>query len=397
MQEISGLLGLIGQEGVLRLFLQSGCKEPKKLKIKSSGWTTIRCSEHEDREDHAKGKKASLHVNLATGAFRCMSCGYHGNMIAIASKITGGGFKEALSLLAEEAGVVMTGTQPVKRLYAKKIEPKQMVEYMRLDLEREFVAIDIEKWLKKIDRMTDKQKYKLLLTAIYRASLQTDQSKKVAYYEGRGIKNGKVGLIGFIHKGDLSFWQKIEKMFGIELLVHFGLYNAADAKYRPLAWKYNEDVNFIPSFDLYTDTLTGAMLRPIERPKNGAKEWSLNKPSLVTPIPFALTREGLASDAPIWFTEGSIDGLSLIQNPGKNFASIPGVNALDDSILGLFMGKNIVIAFDQDRAGQEGAASLQMRLLHAGALSVRIAQWDQSLGKDLNELLLNGNLSQIIA
>jgi hypothetical protein len=104
-------------------------------------------------------------------------------------------------------------------------------------------------------------------------------------------------------------------------------------------------------------------------------------------------------------TEGSVDGLSLGDN--VHFASIPGVNGLPDELLGLFKNKKIILALDQDRAGQDAANGytdsegkqhdgLKQRLLKAGAFQVLIAKWDGTLGKDLNDLLQGDNLKNII-
>ncbi len=403
--EVSDIIARLTEEQILGLFYASGCKEPNKQKVSPKGWTTIRCSEHEDSENHRAGKRASLNVNVQTGGFKCMSCGYHGNLIEIAKRINGNdNFKEALALLADEAGVSLDDSAPrVRKPLPPRPQPKP-TEYVRFNPEKPVASINIEDWLPKLEKMSEVQQYKLLLTAIYRASLQTDQAKKVGYYEGRGIHNPRIGLIGFIHKDDSKFWVPIEEQFGVEMLVHFGFYNPADAQWRPLSWKYNEDVCFVPSFDLYTDLLTGAMLRPIVKPKSGAKEWSLNKSSLLEPVPFALNHDVLESDEPIWITEGSVDGLSL--GAARAFAAIPGVNGISDEMLGLFEGKAVVIAFDQDRAGQDAALGytdtignyhpgLKDRLYKAGAAKVYVARWDEQYGKDLNELLNAGHLKMV--
>lgn len=407
--ELEDIVSRLTQEQILSLFYASGCKEPNKPKIKPTGWTTIRCSEHEDAESQQAGKRASLNVNANTGGFRCMSCGHSGNLITIAKRIlnTDDG-KEAFQFLADEAGVDLgsSGTtyQKPKPKPLPKPQPKP-IEYVRFNREKPTANIDIEKWLPKIDSMSEVQKYKLLLTAIYRASLKTDQSKKFGYYEGRHITNPRTQLIGFIHKGDTAFWAPIEEQFGLKTLIDFGFYQPADAKWRPLSWKFDGDVCFVPAFDLYTDLLTGAMLRPIIKPKNGQKEWSLNKPSLLEPMPFALNHDVLETDEPIWITEGSVDGLSL--GASRVFAAIPGVNGISDEMLGLFEGKVVVIAFDQDRAGQEAALGytdtqgkshegLLHRLYKAGAMKVLVAKWNVEFGKDLNDLLKNGALNKII-
>lgn len=395
--DLDELTARLNEGQILNLFLHSGCKEPKKMVVNpKTGWTTIRCSEHPDEENPRLGKKASMKVNLHTGAFKCMSCGYSGNLLTIAKRLTSGNAAEAFKLLKAEAGIVEDGRpstyKPLPK--PKKEEPKPL-QYTRFDPSKPYRTVYVEDWVRRIESLSKAQQYKLILTAIYRASLKTPQGKKLAYYESRGIGNNpKLELIGFVHKGDSAFWIPIEQKFGIEKLIEFGFYNASDAKWRPLSFKFDADMCFVPSFDLYSDTLTGAMLRPVEKPKNGAKEWSLNRPDLVAPVPFAVTRECLLdTETPMYITEGHIDGLSL----GKNkFAAIPGVHSFKEEDLGLFEGQSVCIAFDMDRAGKDAALELKQKLLRARASKVIIVEWDESLGKDLNDLLLNGQIKKIL-
>lgn len=408
--ELNDIVLRLTEDQILSLFYAAGCKEPNKLPKPKNGWTTIRCYGHEDSENHKEGKRASLAVNVQTGGYKCRSCGRGGNLISIAKLINGNdNYREALELLAQEARVSLDGAtiKKYKPIPQRPKEEPKPIEYIRFDASKPFVHVDIEKWLPKFNEMSEVQQYKLILTAIYRASLTTDQSKKVGYYEGRGIKNSKknIELIGFIPKGDTTIWKPIEAMFGLETLINFGFYQPATAQWHPMAWKFGGgDVCFVPSFDLYSDTLTGAMLRPLIKPKKGQKEFSLNKPKIVSPIPFNLSRDVLMSDQPIWVTEGSVDGLSL--GDEENFASLPGVDGLPDELLGLFKGKKVILALDQDRAGQEKAyghtdengnhrEGLKSQLLKAGAFQVLIAKWDEKLGKDLNDLLKSGNLKNI--
>lgn len=407
MEQLEEIVIHLTEDQILDLFYASGCKEPlKNLKISTKGWTTIRCSEHEDSEDHKQGKRASLNINVQTGGFKCMSCGYSGNLLTIAKRIVGDNTKDALEFLAEEAGITINENKPKRKPLErpKKPEPKP-IEYLIFDKARKFTNVDIEKWLPKFSEMNEVQQYKFILTSIYRASLKTDQSKKQSYYEGRGILNSNINYIGFIPKDDKSFWKPIEEMYGLEKLIHFGFYQPVDANWHPMSWKFGAgDVCFIPSFDLYSDTLTGAMLRPLIKPANGQKEFSLNQPRLVSPIPFMLTPDILMSNNPIWITEGSVDGLSLGED--KASAPIPGVNGLPDELLGLFIGKVVILALDQDDAGQKAAIGytdpqgtwhdgLKQRLLKAGAKNVLIAKWDIEHGKDINDLRQNGHLDKI--
>lgn len=382
-------------------------KEPKP---NSQGFVTLRCSEHSDEENPKKGKRASMVFNVKTGMFVCKSCKYKGNLLTVAKRLVGGNSAEAFGLLKSEAGIMEdekpSTYKPLPK--PKQAEPKP-IEYAIFDASKAYREVDIDEWFQKIDSLPKQQQYKLVITAIYRESLKADQSPKINYYSGRGIKNNpNLSLIGLIPKDDTKFWKKIEDSVGISRLVEFGFYNPADAKYNPLAFKHNWTGPhcFVPSFDLYSNMLTGAMLRPVIKPKNGAKEFSLSIPNLVSPVPFAITNDSFKNDLPFLITEGSVDGLSFGEVfQSVNIASIPGVNSISEELFGLFRGKKVILALDMDRAGRDAAFGyedsqkiwhdgLKQKLLKAGATAVKILEWDEKHEcKDLNDLLKKGLLN----
>lgn len=405
--ELIDIVDRLSDEQVLELCYRAGCKplDISKLKKNSKGQYNIRCFGHEDEDNPKRGKKPSFFINPDTGVYHCKSCSAKGNMVKIAYLILGEeNYPKALQLLADEANVSLD-SRTAQQTPREKPKPKP-IEYIRFDREKPVANIEIDQWLPKLDKMTEAQQFKLMLTAIYRSSLKTDQSKKLAYYGGRRITNQRTQLIGFIHKDDVDFWKPIEEQFGLERLIKFGFYNDAKHEKNPLAFKYQWiDVNFVPSFDLYTDLITGAMLRPTVKMKTAVKEFSLSKHSIVQPMPFAITHDILADcEEPIWFTEGSVDGLSL--GASRIFAAIPGVNGISDEMLGLFEGKTIVLALDADGAGQKAIFGyedglgvfqdgLLQRMYKAGVSKVLIAKWDPIYGKDLNDLLQAGHLNKI--
>jgi len=75
--------------------------------------------------------------------------------------------------------------------------------------------------------------------------------------------------------------------------------------------------------------------------------------------------------------------------------AIPGVNGIDETMLGLFRGRQIDLYFDQDKAGQDGAMKLKTLLEKAGAFVINHT-WNVNLGGDVNEVLLNSNILKII-
>lgn len=134
------------------------------------------------------------------------------------------------------------------------------------------------------------------------------------------------------------------------------------------------------------------MLRYTDNRSYG-KEVNISCTDIVFPVPFGLGIKTLSSPNPIWITEGHIDGLSIAM-AGKHFASFGGVHAYNDELLGLFRGKTVVIAFDQDKPGQEGRGILVKKLRKAG-VDCHLANWRAELGKDLNDLLKNSAMKKI--
>ena len=122
---------------------------------------------------------------------------------------------------------------------------------------------------------------------------------------------------------------------------------------------------------------------------------------------------------------------------GRGFFSIPGVNGLSESHLGLLRDKKVIICFDQDRAGQKSAygysvieyngqrvdfinkieefkkiekinflnnsgveykevvyQGISSKLEKAG-IEYSIKEWDTKLGSDINDVRIYGNINKL--
>ena len=107
---------------------------------------------------------------------------------------------------------------------------------------------------------------------------------------------------------------------------------------------------------------------------------------MLNPLPYGMSYKNLQRFDSFYLTEGHIDALSL---GVENFVAIEGVNSFNRYHLKLFENKRLYLCFDQDKAGKEASARFAKWLSELG-IEHKIASWDVTLGKDINELLQNG-------
>ena len=390
---------------------------------------------------HKEGdKKPSLTIWKAKNICKCHVCGTGGNSISVAKQMHKGNFKEACKWLHETFSIpYKSGSSynpQVKKF--KKPKPKQ-IEYERFDASLGFSNIEVKEFVNKYEILNKEQKLKLVYTFIYRFSLTTSRKALETYYVSRKVeKSPHLGKIGFLSEKDIkNLNEKLEKLFSLEDLIEFGIINDASHKYFPLQWKQIKNCLVVPAFSIYTDLVEGMMLRPVDESNKWfkGKERRLSSSSTIKPMPFGVGYKLLSSNCDIYITEGHIDAFSLPED--YCFIATPGVQAFEQEQLGVLKGRNIKIVFDQDDAGQQAAwgfTTLEFlgqsvnilnnqtglaekmkkflesqnikvfqihhegfvnKLLKAGVKSVEIITWDKKLGKDVNDLLINGNLSKV--
>ena len=195
---------------------------------------------------------------------------------------------DALLELAQKAGIdfdlyqksleVHTDTEKVNFNVTKK-EPSpatinKEVIYTRFDKSKKYNEVNFSKTLELYSNMNDKQKFMMIVTSIYEYSLTSNQKKKIKYYKSRGISAltytkllSKIHLIntkvGYLSIDDLeNLINHLKVTYSREDLIHFGVINDADHKY-PYSFKHYSEEGFcvIPSFDLYSNMVTGLKLR----------------------------------------------------------------------------------------------------------------------------------------
>ena len=330
------------------------------------------------------------------------------------------------------------------------------IEYQSFNSYKDFVNISLHEVYQKYNKMSKSQKLKMVYTAIYRLALATDQKAKYSYYSKRGIApSERMEKIAYLSTNDFNTLEDVlKKWFPLEDLIEFAVLSDAESK-TPHRWKLGYvkkgGLLLVPSFDLYTDMVTGFMARPTHPPKwmieKKMKEIQISQTHLIKPLPFGLTYEMLNSTSPFVFTtEGHPDALALPETmkidevEHKIFCiATPGTHGYSDEMLGLLKGKKVLLAYDQDEAGKKGALGSvsfssqedsfvfidnqdgyqQIKLLkdeydlrdieyttseHAGLLqrlwkaSVDAShlEWDEKLGIDVNDVKINGNIDVIV-
>ncbi|WP_418181318.1 toprim domain-containing protein (plasmid) [Aliarcobacter lanthieri] len=329
------------------------------------------------------------------------------------------------------------------------------IDYLEFDSKKAYKMVkDIKEFLpntKLWEKLDNVQKLKVVYTWFYRETFAISdgpQKAKYMYYKKRGIDTSNKWLKKISYLSVENFdeiFDKATALFPIEILELVGFVKRNDEKNEfRLSFNYIKQggILIVPSFDLYTNMVTGFMLRPTHPEKwmkdRHMKEIQLSNTSLIFPIPFGLTYYSLKKFNEFYVTEGHPDGLALPDNgkdeKGRGFFSIPGVNGLNESHLGLLRDKKVIICFDQDRAGQKSAFGYSVieyngqrfdfinqledkiknnfmsnpelefkEIVYQGISSklekaeveYSIKQWDKKMGSDINDIRIYGNLSKI--
>lgn len=399
--------------------------------LDAKGINSITCICPKCKGSNGKGRveKAWIPANGTAKSVKCnhrSSCGFSGDFIACYAEQYDIKYGVALNLLAKELGIDFTlsevqkeGTKKVSRaiprvqLKAKKIEPIK-IKYTTFDKERKIVNIDYKKFLDKFDGMSDEQKFKMIVTAIWEYSLTTKQWAKEKYFKEIGIskKNPllkeKVAMIekhlGFLFKTDIPpLVKQLTEQFPFEELVRFGVL-AEKGSFKQVV---TEGLIVIPNFDLYSNLCTGLKYRKtkyakwidkdgVEQSDKNNKEPELSFGRIANPLPYHLTRESLLDESIIFrFFEGQKDLHSMPLKKEVCDVAIPGTNGISQETLGLFKGRIVELYFDQDEEGQKGALILKTYLESAGAIVIN-KTWDVNLGGDVNDVLQAGNILKII-
>ena len=426
---------------------------------------------------HSKPQK--IQIYKTPNICKCHNCGeVKGSPVDIA-KWFKGGFIDGLKWLADNFGIqkvlnpeyvdekgqtlsseeLKKAQESIRALQETiKHEIKETItkiDYLEFDSRKKYKLVDdIQEFLpdtKLWEKLDDAQKLKVVYTWLYRETFTYgSQAAKYMYYKKRGIDTTnkwlkKIGYLAVENFNDI--FAKATALFPMELLELVGFAKNDDNGEFKLSFNYVKKggILIVPSFDLYSNMVTGFMLRP-NKPEQWMKdrhmkEIQLSNTSLIFPIPFGLTAYSLKKFNEFYVTEGHPDGLALPDNgeneKGRGFFSIPGVNGLSESHLGLLRDKKVIICFDQDRAGQKSAygysvieyngqrvdfinkieefkkiekinflnnsgveykevvyQGISSKLEKAG-IEYSIKEWDTKLGSDINDVRIYGNINKL--
>ncbi len=225
------------------------------------------------------------------------------------------------------------------------------------------------------------EKFQTIISYIYSFSLKTDQTLKNAYYLNRKITYFK--NIGSLSKEDsFNLTDKLLNLFDYKYLNQFGILHKGKFKFSFSSF------TVIPSFDLYSNLLTALRFRNIYPGK--FKELEMSNKRFLNPLPYPLTLNKLKKFDTFYFTEGHIDALSLKK---INVVGVEGIGSFNPINFSYFKGKTIILAFDKDKAGLQGSLNLAKKVREYD-VNVKFLNWDAKYGKDINELLINGNLDK---
>ena len=329
------------------------------------------------------------------------------------------------------------------------------IDYLEFDVSKKYKVVDaIKEFLPGAtlwEKLDDSRKLKVVYTWFYRETFTYgSQTAKYMYYKKRGIdtENRWLKKISYLAVENFEdIYSKATALFPMELLELVGFAKKDDNGEFKLSFSYVKKggILIVPSFDLYSNMITGFMLRPTHPEQwmkdRHMKEIQLSNTSLIFPIPFGLTNYSLRKFNDFYVTEGHPDGLALPDNrndeKGRGFFSIPGVNGLSESHLGLLKGKKVIICFDQDRAGQKSAFGYSVieyngqrvdfinkieefkkiekinflnnsqveykeivyqgisSKLEKAQIEYSIKEWDTKLGSDINDVRIYGNINKL--
>lgn len=376
------------------------------------------------------GKKEAYIGNGGKGSViicnRENKCGVNTTVISHIEKREGVGFYKAVELIADNAGVDLRELQKSfeyqkdmnekDRGFLKKranqireIEVRNLIDEIDFDTlqeDKSYLKYDTSKHSFDFSKMNDTQKYQTALAYIRDFALRNGNRAKVQeYFKTRGLGFSQISKdVGLLEKKDMpTLVSNMKSLFGAEELAKIGVFSkngnwkhfALDKKTDKI--KYCDSIVFTMHTP-YSDVPTNMEFRFIGKDAEGIKnKTSANSnKSLVSPNYYGdhYNVDIMKKSDVWWFSEGILDAKTL-NALGYKANSLIGVHNHFDKKIGLFKNKVAVIAFDQDKAGIENTQKFAEKLHMAKAKQIIVATWDDKFGKDINDLLLSGNMDKI--
>ena len=368
-----------------------------------------------------KGKGTTIICN------RQNKCGENTSFIEHIRKRESLSFYQAVNFIADSVGVNLQALKQsreyqrdgdknngfLKEKVVKKREQRvknwiEKINFEPLNLEKTYISINTQQYINRFSELNlnKKQKYQVVLSYIRDyASSNRDDKKIMDFFATRGLPMlGVTKDVGFISKDNIpKLVKNLNDIFGkkeltdLSILSENGYWKHGAIDKDTKKFKYCDAILY-SMHDPYSDIPTNLEFRFIgDGSKNIKNKTSaIENSDIVKPNYYGMNfkAEDLRSKPIWWFQEGVIDA-KTISSLGYNSCSLIGVHKHFDEKIGYFKDKVAVICFDQDKAGFDNTQKFAEKLKMAGAKQIVVATWNQEFGKDVNDLLISGNLDKI--
>jgi DNA primase len=308
------------------------------------------CPWHEDKEP-------SLSVDRDKGLYHCFGCGESGDVVGLVEKMKGVGFREAMEYLKAHAGSAPSN--------GKKAKPAMTPPADRAPAASVAAAKAAGDPPLTLDTVADFYHRRLLETPL-----------ACTYLEKRGLTDKSLWVRFRLGYADSTLPAAVsqrqrEELGSMGIFTEGGRESFAGYIVVPLLDETERAVG------LYGRAIEDA-LSPAHRYLPGPHR------GLFNPKAFTVYRDELL------LTESVIDALSLLQLGIQNVSACYGTNgftsvhrkAIENATV-----RSVVVGFDSDEAGAQGAAKVSEKLLAEG-ISVKLIS--PPSGKDWNEYLVSG-------
>jgi DNA primase len=337
----------VTKEGIERIKKANALAEivaERGIEIKKKGKTLIAsCPFHEE-------KTPSFVITPSRGLFHCFGCDVSGDVIGFVTRIDKVTFPTALRTLAGRAGLDLD-----KLMESKPNVSRPKAERTKNPPSLEILAKVVEHYHRTLCARPDAQEY---LTRRGLTDPKLYEDFKLGYADGSLLKRVP-------KRGELR-----EQLVALGVITERG-----------------------------RELLGGCIVAPIPDPLTS--EWtSLYGRGLKSdrhcylPGPFrgVVNYQAAKLASEIIFTESIVDALSFLQAGIRNAIPLYGANGFTADHLDLLKRESVesvVLALDNDEAGQKAAKSIKEKITSAG-VSVRSLAFPDGI-KDANELLVSRN------
>ncbi len=308
-------------------------------------------------EDHSP----SMSVSSEKQMYKCFSCGAAGNVFTFIENYLNVSFGEAVSLVAEKAGI------SIKADFLPQKEVKNQKEY---------------------DLMA-------LVLKIYQNNLNTEAGNKaIQYLNERKLEEDvrKDFDIGLALDDNILTKLLLKKDYSEKLLVDLGLLNNNDLKLHDVL----KDRIVFPLHDLDGNVIgftARCYLSDIKPKYLNTKETAIFKKGNIL-YNYHRAKDTIRLKKEVILVEGNMDAIRMYANGIKNVVALMGTSLTKEQIKALKkLRAKIVLMLDNDEAGEDATYRLG-NILEKEAFEIQIVRLNGA--KDPDEYILKYNAEAII-